>query len=185
MVVPHHNSQVSFLQRELLGSHSEILCPSTSKYPPMCARYWVLRGKEFNSHCNQRPQSELIPHPPHTLLSVPGLLWASASWWHSGYRSVRLPSLGHLPAWTLCSQEVKRIVGQGGSSHSRWVKRGPHGPVKINRRQKQRPWCGNSWAEPVRFLISCVTTHNLLDMYLRCTRCCCCGLDWGCGVDLL
>lgn len=191
MVVPHHNSEVSFLQRELLGSHSVILSPSTSKYPPVCARYWVLRCKEFNTVIAVRdPRVSLFPTPTlthttecpwlsmglsHGVLSVPDPLWASASWWHSGYRSVRLPSLGHLPAWTLCSQEIKRTVGQGESRHSRWVKRGPHGPVKINRRQKQ---------SPVWFLTSCVTTHNLLYMYLCCTRSHC-GPDWGCGVDLL
>lgn len=96
MVVPHHNSKVSFLQRELLGSHSEILCPSTSKYPPVCARYWVLRCKEFNTVIAVRdPRVSLFPTPTltrttecpwlsrglsHGVLSVPGPLWVSASW---------------------------------------------------------------------------------------------------------
>lgn len=110
----------------------------------------------------------LALHGPqsHGVLSVPGPLWASASWWHSGCRPGRLHSLDHLSTWTLCGQEVKRTVGPGGPSHSRWVKRGPHRP----RRQKQGPWCGNTWVEPVWFLIRCVTMSNLLSIYL-CRTC--------------
>lgn len=85
MVVPHHNSKVSFLCKELPGSHGVMmLCPSTSRYPPMSAEYWALRCKDFNTVTAARdPRVSLFPplslHPP-TLLSVPGPPWASVSW---------------------------------------------------------------------------------------------------------